>query len=325
MKRRGLLAFFGTAPFVGHPALAQRSMPVVGFMNPVSPDTYAFNAAAFREGLAEAGFVEGRNVRIEYRWAKGEYAQLPVLAAELAAMKVDAIAATGDIASARAAKAATNSIPIVFTVGADPVGHGLVASLNRPGGNITGVNLFSSILSGKRIELLTEIAPNARRIAFVMNPDNLTAAAEQKDGIAGARTLNRELFIVNARRPDEIAGALAEALRLKADSYLSATDPLILDRRGEIVAWGQAHRLPGMGFVRQFATSGALISYGPSITWMYRQAGLYIGAILKGAKPAELPVVQPTGFELVVNLKTAAALGLDPRPALLLSANEVIK
>ena len=325
MKRRSLLAFFGTAPLVSRPARAQREVPVVGFMNPVSPDTYAFNAAAFREGLAEAGFVEGRNVRIEYRWAKGDYAQLPALAAELAALKVVAIAATGDIASARAAKGATSTIPIVFTVGADPVGHGLVASLNRPGGNVTGVNLFSSILSGKRIELLAEIAPNARRIAFVMNPDNLTAAAEQQDGIAGARALNRELFVVNARKPDEIAGALAEALRLKADSYLTATDPLILDRRGEIVAWGQGNRLPGMGFVRQFATGGGLISYGPSITWMYRQAGVYVGAILKGAKPAELPVVQPTGFELVVNLKTAAALGLEPRPSLLLSANEVIR
>ena len=325
MKRRSLLAFFGTAPLVSGPARAQREMPVVGFLNPVSPDTYAFNAAAFREGLAEAGFVEGRTVRIEYRWAKGDYAQLPALAAELAALKVAAIAATGDIASARAAKAATSTIPIVFTVGADPVGHGLVASLNRPGGNVTGIHLFSSILSGKRVELLTEFAPNSRRIALVMNPDNFAAKAEQQEGIAAARTLNREAFIVNARKPDEIAGALAEALRLKADSYSAASDPLILDRRGEIVAWGQAHGLPGIGFVRQFATSGALMSYGPSITWMYRQAGVYVGAILKGAKPAELPVVQPTGFELVVNLKTAAALGLEPRPALLLSANEVIR
>jgi len=325
MRRRSLLAFFGAAPVLSHPARAQRDMPVVGFMNPVSPDTYAFNVAAFKEGLAEAGFVEGRNVRIEYRWARGDYAQLPALAAELAAMKVAAIAATGDIASARAAKAATSTIPIVFTIGADPVGHGLVASLNRPGGNVTGIHLFSSILSGKRVELLTEFAPNSRRIALVMNPDNFAAKAEQQEGIAAARTLNREAFIVNARKPDEIAGALAEALRLKADSYSAASDPLILDRRGEIVAWGQAHGLPGIGFVRQFATSGALMSYGPSITWMYRQAGVYIGAILKGAKTAELPVVQPTGFELVVNLKTAAALGLEPRPALLLSANEVIR
>ena len=325
MRRRRVLAFFGAASLATHRVSAQRAMPVVGFLNPVSPDTYAFNVVAFREGLAEAGFVEGRNVRIEYRWGRGDYAQLPALAAELAALNVAAIAATGDIASARAAKGSTSTIPVVFTIGADPVGHGLVKSLNRPGGNLTGVNLFSSILSAKRIELLTGIAPDARRIALVMNPDNFTARAEQEQGIAGARALNREAFVVNARKPDEIAGALAEALRLKADSYVTASDPLILDRRGEIIAFGKAHGLPGIGFVRQFADGGALLSYGPSITWMYRQAGLYIGAILKGAKPAELPVVQPTGFELLVNLKTAAALGLNPRPALLLSANEVIR
>jgi putative ABC transport system substrate-binding protein len=325
MRRRKFVALLGAAPLLAHRARAQRALPVVGFMNPVSPDTYAFNVAAFREGLAKAGFIEGHNVRIEYRWARGDYSRLPALAAELAALNVAAIAATGDIASARAAKAATSSIPIVFTIGADPVGHGLVASLSRPGGNVTGVNLFSSILSAKRIELLTEIAPKARRIALVMNPDNFTAKAEQDEGIAGAHALNREAFVVNARRPDEIGAALAEALRLKADSYVTASDPLILDRRGEIVAFGQAHGLPGVGFVRQFATLGSLLSYGPSITWMYHQAGVYIGEILKGAKPAELPVMQPTGFELVVNLRTAAALGLEPRPSLLLFANEVIK
>lgn len=300
-------------------------MPVVGFLNPVSPDTYEFNAAAFREGLAKEGFVEGRNVRIEYRWGNGDYSRLPAMAAELAAMKVAAIAATGDIASARAAKAATSTIPIVFTVGADPARHGLVASLNRPGGNATGVNLFSSILSAKRIDLLTQIAPKVRRIALVMNPDNLTAKDEQQEGLAAARALNREAIVVNARKPDQIAGALAEALRLKADSHVTATDPLILDRRREIVAFGQAHGLPGIGFVRQFATVGALLSYGPSITWMYHQAGVYVGGILKGAKPAELPVMQPTGFELVVNLRAAAVLGLEAPKGLLLGADEVIR
>ncbi len=225
MRRREFLAFFGAAPLVAHRARAQAAMPVVGFLNPVSPDTYAFNAAAFREGLAKAGFVDGRNVRIEYRWGNGEYSRLPALAAELAAMNVAAIAATGDIASARAAKAATSTIPIVFTIGADPVRYGLVASLNRPGGNLTGVNLFSSILSAKRIELLTQIAPKARRIALVMNPDNFTAVAEQQEGLAGARALNRDAIVVNARKPDEIAGALAEALRLKADSYVDRERP----------------------------------------------------------------------------------------------------
>ena len=324
MKRREFLAFSAAAALATRRARAQATMPVVGFLNPVSPDTYSFNAASFREGLEKAGFVEGRNVRIEYRWGNGDYARLPALAAELAAMKVAAIAATGDIASARAAKAATSTIPIVFTIGADPVHHGLVASLNRPGGNLTGVNLFSSILSAKRIELLTEFAPKARCIALVMNPDNFTALAEQEEGLAAARALNREAVVVNARSPGEIAGALAEALRRKADAYVTASDPLILDRRGEIVAFGQTHGLAGVGFVRQFATVGALLSYGPSITWMYHQAGLYVGEILKGAKAAELPVMQPTGFELVLNLKTAAALGLTPSRGLLLRANEVI-
>jgi putative ABC transport system substrate-binding protein len=325
MKRRDFLAFLGAAPVMTRRAHAQGAMPVVGFLNPVSPDTYAFNVAAFRDGLAKAGFVEGRNVRVEYRWGNGDYAKLPALAAELAALKVAAIAATGDIASAGAAKAASTTIPIVFTIGADPVRHGLVASLNRPGGNVTGVNLFSSILSAKRVQLLTDIAPKVRRIALVMNPDNFTAMAEQQEGLAGARALNRDAVVVNARKPDEIAPALQEALRAKADSYLTASDPLILDRRAEIVAFGQTYGLPGIGFVRQFATAGALISYGPSITWMYHQAGLYVGEILKGARPAELPVMQPTGFELVINLKAAAALGVDPRPDLLLSASEVIR
>jgi len=325
IQRRELLALFGAAPLAMSAARAQGAIPVVGFLNPVSPDTYAFNVAAFRDGLAQAGFVEGKNIRIEYRWGKGDYSRLPAMAAELAAMRVAAIAATGDIASARAAKEATSTIPVVFTIGADPVGHRLVESLNRPGGNVTGVNLFSSILSAKRIELLTQIAPRARRVALIMNPDNFTALAEQQDGIAGARALGRDALVVNARKPDEIAPALAEALRLKADSYMVASDPLILDRRGEIIAFGQTHGLPGVGFVRQFASAGALLSYGPSITWMYRQAGMYIGMILKGAKPADLPVVQPTGFELVLNLKTAAALGLDPPRALLLSASELIE
>jgi len=301
-------------------------MPLVGFMNPVSPDTYAFNASAFREGLAKEGFVEGRNVRIEYRWARGDYARLPALAAELAAMNVSVIAATGDIASARAAKMASgDTIPVVFTIGADPVGHGLVASLNRPGGNVTGVNLFSSILGAKRLQLLSEVAPHARRAAFVMNPDNFTAAAEQQDAVAGARALGREVVPVNVRKPEELATALDEALRQKVDSYLTASDPLILDRRGEIVAFGQARGLPGIGFVRQFAVAGSLLSYGPSIIWMYQQAGVYVGKILKGVRPAELPVLQPTGFELVMNLKTAAALNLQPPRGLLVSADEIIR
>ncbi len=325
MKRREFLGGLSALPFAVRPARAQAALPVIGFLNPVSPGTYNFNAVAFREGLAKAGFVEGRNVHIEYRWGDGDYSRLPALAAELAAMKVAAIAATGDIASVRAAQAATNTIPIVFTIGADPVRHGLVASLNRPGGNTTGVNLFSSVLMAKRIELLTRMAPEVRRVALVMNPDNFTAAAEQQDAENGARSLGCEAIIVNARKPGDIDPALAEALRREANSLVTASDPLILDRRGPILAFAEAHRLPVVGFVKQFATMGALLSYGPSITWMYHQAGLYIGEILKGTKPADLPVMQPTAFEFVVNLKTAKTLGLNPPATILATADEVIE
>jgi putative ABC transport system substrate-binding protein len=300
-------------------------MPVVGFLNPASPNTYSFAVAAFREGLAKAGFVEGRNVIIEYRWGNGDYNLLPELARDLVERNVVAIAATGDVASARAAQSATRSIPIVFTIGADPVRHGLVASLNRPGANVTGVNLFSSVLSGKRVGLLTEIAPRVRRIALLMNPDNFSAEAEQREAQDGARALGCEAFVVNARNPGEIEGALAEMIRLKGDSFVTASDPLILDRRGQILQFAQQHALPGIGFVRQYAVAGALLSYGPSITWMYVQAGVYVGQVLKGVKPADLPVMQPTQFETVINLKTAKALGLEPPPVILAQASEVIE
>ncbi|HVL73577.1 MAG TPA: ABC transporter substrate-binding protein [Beijerinckiaceae bacterium] len=325
MRRREFLAFAAAAPLGAARARAQTGVPVVGFLNPVSPDTYGFTAAAFREGLARAGFVEGRNVRIAYRWGRGDYGRLPALARELAALNVAAIAATGDIASARAAQAATRTIPIVFTIGADPVRHGLVASLARPGGNTTGIHLFSSILSAKRIEFLVEMAPKVRRIALIMNPDNFTAEAEQQQGLEGARALGREAFVVEARHPHEMDAAFSEIRRRAGDSYITASDPLILDRRAEIVRFGQENGLAGIGFVRQFAALGALASYGPSIVWMYERAGLYVGEILKGAKPAELPVLQPTEFETVINLKAAQALNLDPPPLLLARATEIIE
>jgi putative ABC transport system substrate-binding protein len=325
MKRRTFMTLLGGAALAPRVARAQQRMPVVGFLNPTFPDTYSFNAAAFRDGLAKAGFVEGRNVRIEYRWGKGDYSVLPALAADLVANNVSAIAATGDIFSARSALGATRTIPIVFTLGADPVRHGLVASLNRPGGNATGINLFSSVLSAKRVQFLSEIAPEARRIALLMNPSNLTAEAEQQEAQEAARVIGREAFVLNIRTPDEVDAAFAEFVRLKYDSYITASDPLILDRRGQIVAFAQQHELPGIGFVRQFALAGSLISYGPSITWMYFQAGLYVGEILKGANVAELPVLQPTEFETVINLKTAKALGLEPSQMLLAQATEVIE
>jgi putative ABC transport system substrate-binding protein len=317
------LQWLGVGPLAAKATFAQ-SLPVIGFLNPVSPATYSFLADAFREELAAAGFVEGRNIRIEYRWAGGDYGRLPDLAAELVASGVSVIAATGDIASARAAQSATRTIPIVFTIGGDPVQHGLVTSLNRPGSNMTGVHLFSSILSAKRMELLCQIAPAVKRVAMLMNPDNLTAQAEQQQGLEAAAILGREAFIVNARSPSAIAGALAEVLRLRCDAYITASDPLILDRRGEIIGFGQAYGLAGVGFVRQFSLGGALLSYGPSIEWMYRQCGKYVAAVLNGSKPHDLPVVQPTAFDFVINMRTAAALGISPPAGLVLQATEII-
>jgi len=264
-------------------------------------------------------------VRIVERWARGDYRLLPALAAELVASGVVAIAATGDVASARAAQSATRTIPIVFTIGADPVRFGLVASLNRPGGNTTGINLLSSIMAAKRVELLTQIAPAARRIALVMNPNNFSAEAELADSEAGAKKLGREIIALRARNADEIDKALEELLRERADAFISGTDPIPLDRRHQLVSFAARERKPAIYFVRQFVDIGGLLSYGPSISWMYRQAGEYIGAILKGANPAEMPVLQPTEYECVLNLRTATALGLTVPMSLHAATNDVIE
>lgn len=325
MRRRAFLSLLGSACMLPTAARPQQALPVIGFLNPVSSDTYSFLADAFGRGLAKAGFVDGRNVRIEYRWGGGDYGRLGPMASDLASRGVSVIAATGDIASARAAQAATRTIPTIFTIGGNPVTHGLVASLNRPGGNITGVYLFSSIMSAKRLQLLFEFAPHIRRVGLFMNPDNFTAEAEQKEAIEFSAANGREAIPINARNPSELEAVLERAGRLGIDAYLTASDPLILDRRGRIIAFGEQNRLPGIGFVRQFSAGGTLLSYGPSIVWMYEQCGEYVGAILKGAKVAELPVVQPTDFDFTINLKTAAALGLAPPPSLLTQATEIIE
>jgi putative ABC transport system substrate-binding protein len=333
MKRRKFITLLGGAaawPLAAHAQQAGISggaaaEPLVGFLNSTSPDTYRFNADSFREGLAQGGFIEGRNVRIEERWANGDYQILPALAAELVAKGVVAIAATGDVASARAAQAASRTVPVVFTIGGDPVRFGLVASLNRPGGHVTGVSLLSNVLGAKRVELLHELAPKVSRIALLKNPNNPNAAAEQADAQTGARTLGRETLVLNASNPPEIDAAFDELLRAKADAFITATDPILLDRRQQIISFAERHALPAVYFVRQFAVAGGLLSYGPSITWMYRQAGAYVAQILKGARPAEMPVMQPTRFEFVLNLKTAKALDLTVPPTLLVAADEVIE
>jgi putative tryptophan/tyrosine transport system substrate-binding protein len=301
------------------------NVPLVGFLNSASPATYRFNADAFREGLAQAGFVEGRNVRIEERWANGDYHALPALAAELVAKGVIAIAATGDVASARAAKGASMTVPVVFTIGGDPVRFGLVASFNRPGGNLTGIAFVPNQLGAKRVQLLHDLAPRAARVGLLMNPDNPNAAAEQADAQAGAGKLGLRTVVLNARGAAEIDAAFAELVRTKADALIAATDPVMLDRREQIAALAERNALPAISFTRQLAMAGLLMSYGPNIGWMYRQAGGYIGRILNGAKPADMPVMQSTHFELVVNLKTAKRLGLKVPPTFLATVDEVIE
>jgi putative tryptophan/tyrosine transport system substrate-binding protein len=326
MRRREFVAVVGGAvAALPLAALAQRGTPLVGFLNSASPDTYRFNADSFREGLGKAGFVDGRNVRIEERWARGDYGALPTLAAELIATGVVAIAATGDVASARAAQLSSNTVPVVFTIGGDPVRHGLVNTINRPGGHVSGILFNQNVLAAKRVELLGEIAPKVSRVALLMNPTNPNVKIEEADAEAGAKKLGVETITVNARNASEMEAALEQLLSTKAQALITGTDPILLDRREQIVSFALRHKLLVMGFVQQIAAAGALLSYGPSISWMYRQAGDYIGQILKGSNPAEMPVLQPTTFELVINLKTANALGLTVPPTLLARADEVIE
>ena len=325
MKRREFITLVGGAT-AGWPLMAfAQQPPLVGFLNSASADTYRFNADSFRVGLAQAGLIDGQNVRIEERWANGKYEVLPALAAELVARGAIVIAATGDVASARAAQSASRTVPVVFTIGGDPVRFGLAASLNRPGGHVTGISLLSNLLGAKRIALLHEIAPKVSRIALLMNPTNPNAAAEQADAETGARSLGIETIAYNARNMEEIDGALEQSLHAKAGGFITATDPILLDRREQIISFAQKHSLPAVYFVRQFATAGGMLSYGPSITWMYVQAGVYVAQILKGANPAEMPILQPTTFEFVLNLKTAKALGLEVPPKIIALADEVIE
>jgi putative ABC transport system substrate-binding protein len=326
MKRRHFLAALAAVAAVPtYRARAEQTAPLVGFLNSASPDTYRFNADSFREGLAKAGFVDGHNVRIEERWAYGDYDALPALAAELVGIGVTVIAATGDVASARAAQHASSTVPVVFTIGGDPVRFGLVRAIHRPGGHVTGVLFNQNVLAAKRVELLREIAPTISRVALLMNPNNPNVNVEQGDAESGAKKLGLETVTVNARNAAEMAAAFEHLLGAKADALVTATDPIPLDQREQIALFALRHRLPAISFVRQFAAAGGLLSYGPSISWMYRQAGEYVGQILKGSKPAEMPVLQPTQFEFVINLKTAHELGLRVPEKLLALANEVIE
>jgi len=300
----------------------QKAVPVVGWLSAGSPSLSA-GVATFREGLSETGYVEGQNLAIEYRWAEGRYEQLPALAADLVGRKVDVIAALSTPA-ALAAKNATSTIPIVFAV-ADAVASGFVAGLARPGGNLPGVSILIVELLPKRLELLTELVPQARVIALLVNPNNPNTEPMIREVEEAVRAKGVRLRILKAGAPEELETAFATLAQLQAGGLVVGTDPFFSSRRAQLVALAASHTVPAIYEYREFVDTGGLISYGPSITGATREVGVYAGKILKGAKPADLPVEQPTTLELVVNLKTAKALGLTVPPSILARADEVIE
>jgi putative tryptophan/tyrosine transport system substrate-binding protein len=301
----------------------QKAMPMIGYLHYGSPGLFAPFMAAFHRGLSETGYVEGRNVAIEYRWAEGRYDRLPALAGELVGRKVDVIAAFGP-PSARAAKSATSTIPIVFGSG-DPVREGLIAGLARPGGNLTGVSLLTVELMAKRLELLSELVPQAGMIALLVNQNDANAERIIKDVQEAARAKGVQLHVLKAGSESEIDAAFPALVQRQAGGLVVGTDPFFNSRREQLVSLAARHTVPAIYEWREFAAAGGLISYGSSLTSVYRQIGIYTGKILNGAKPADLPVEQPTRFELVVNLNTAKDLGLTVPPSILARADEVIE
>jgi putative tryptophan/tyrosine transport system substrate-binding protein len=328
MRRRKFSTLLGGAATVStlwpFAARAQKTTPVIGYLYGGVAGYSSPDVAAFRHGLDETGYVEGQNVAIEYLWAEGRYDRLPGLAADLVGRKVDVIAAMGATAVVLAAKDATSTIPIIFVTGADPVGRGLVASLARPGGNVTGVSILISQLDPKRLELLSELAPQAKTIALLVNPtptaEPLIRALQE-----AARPKGVQFHILKASSESEIDAAFATLAQRPVGALLVFSDPFFFNRREQIVALAARHAVPAIYEFGEYARAGGLISYGASLTAAARQAGTYAGKILKGAKPADLPVLQPTTFELVINLKTAKALGIDIPPTLRERADEVIE
>jgi len=329
VRRREFLTLLGAA--AASPIVAraqQQTMPVIGFLSGYPAESFTPEIqpyiAAFRRGLSEAGYTDGQNVAIEYRWAENQSSRLPVLAAELARRKVAVLVSTGGAASTLAAKAATSTIPIVFTTGGDPVKLGLVASLNRPGGNATGVTMLSNVLTATRLELVNEVVPSASAIGFLVDPNNPNAAAETSDAEVGARTIGKRVVLLRASTEHEIDIAFAALAKQRIEALVAAGEVFFESRRSQIVALAAQLAVPAV-YNREFASAGGLMGYGSNIADAYRQAGIYAGRILKGEKPADLPVQQTVKVELVLNLKTAKTLGITFPLSLLGRADEVIE
>ena len=328
MQRREFITLLGGSA-VAWPSAAraqQAGTPVVGFLNLNSPEAFSDYIAAFKLGLSQTGFVEGQNVTLEYRWARGDYSQLSALANDLVSHQVAVIAANGGSRSALAAKAATAHIPIVFTFGdGDPVKHGLVESINHPGHNITGVTMIAGLLEPKRLELLRELAPTVTIVHILVNPNNGGVLQDIPTVAAAAGKLGLEFQVVEAGTEGEIDAALKTLAQQHAQALMVANDGILQSHASQIVALAKRYSLPAIYPWREYVVAGGLMSYGTSIREAYRQSGLYVGQILKGANPADLPVMQPTKFELVINLKTARALGINVPQSLLATADEVIE
>jgi putative ABC transport system substrate-binding protein len=328
-RRREFIAGLGSAAAWPLAAWAQQrtkpTVPVIRFLNPGSSDQFAPLLDAFRQGLNDGGYVEGRNVAIEYRWANGQWARLPELTADLVRRRVSLIAVTGGSGSAHAVKNANPTMPVLFIGGPDPVADGLVSSLNSPNGNFTGVAAKTSELMPKRLQLLLELIPNATKIALLSDLNGFDADAIAEDFKATARASGRQPTLLKTRSESDLEAAFVSAAQQRADGLLVAPSSLFTDRRSQILALAARHALPAAYAWREFVEAGGLVSYGPSISWAYRQIGQYASRILKGQKPGDLPVMQPTKFEFVINLKTAKALGPNLPPTLLAIADEVIE
>ena len=325
-RREFIVTLSGTAAWSLAARAQQAGMPVVGFVSGRSPETSVRHVDAFRKGLSETGYVEGQDVLVEYHWLNGQYDRLPPLMADLVRRRVAVIATPGSTPAARAAKAATTTIPIVFGVGEDPVKLGLVASLARPGGNATGINFFFQELVSKRLGLLHEMVPKAVRIAVLVNPANApTAEATLRDFPEAARAIGLQIQVLNASTSREIEAAFATLVRDRVDALFVAPDGFLASRRVQFATLAARHTIPASYSQRDYVEAGGLMSYGTNIADMYRQVGVYTAQILKGAKPADLPVLQSTKFEFVINLQTARALGLEVPNSLQLLADEVIE